>query len=228
MAKSVGTAMLCSLWLSAGIAGAAQDGSATLADAVSWLEKESHRIIRASRRTMKDGTAAFPPQVGIGYEAFWLRDYVYTLEGSIEAYSDKELSDACRLFVRSLRSDGAGVDCVGFDGTPVYMPGYGTMGRNPVADGSQFTVAVVWHTYQRTRDRSCPHQTWGRTGSVSLRLHRHDPQGGGRAVLLAPVCPGEPATLGPAELRRICDRRGALEQGGTARDDQHSPGVLGF
>ena len=152
MAKSVGTAMLCSLWLSAGIAGAAQDGSATLADAVSWLQKESHRIIRASRRTMKDGTAAFPPQVGIGYEAFWLRDYVYTLEGSIEAYSDKELIDACHLFVRSLRSDGAGVDCVGFDGTPVYMPGYGTMGKNPVADGSQFTVAVVWCTYQRTKD----------------------------------------------------------------------------
>jgi hypothetical protein len=145
-------AVLFSLWFPFGIADAAQDGSGVLADAVSWLQKESHRIIRASRRTMKDGTAAFPPQVGIGYEAFWLRDYVYTLEGSIEAYSDKELIDACRLFVRSLRSDGAGVDCVGFDGTPVYMPGYGTMGKNPVADGSQFTVAVVWHTYQRTKD----------------------------------------------------------------------------
>ncbi|MCK5102134.1 MAG: exo-alpha-sialidase, partial [Cyclobacteriaceae bacterium] len=47
-------------------------------DAVSWLEKEAHRIIRASMRTMNDGTAAFPPQVGIGYEAFWLRDYAYT------------------------------------------------------------------------------------------------------------------------------------------------------
>ncbi len=152
MAKSLGTAALFVLWLSSGIADARGDGPGALADAVSWLQKESHRIIRASRRTMKDGTAAFPPQVGIGYEAFWLRDYVYTLEGSIEAYLDTELIDACRLFVRSLRSDGAGVDCVGFDGTPVYMPGYGTMGKNPVADGSQFTVAVVWHTYQRTKD----------------------------------------------------------------------------
>lgn len=152
MAKSLGAVVLLFLWLSFGIARAAGDGPGALADAVSWLEGESHRIIRASKRTMKDGTAAFPPQVGIGYEAFWLRDYVYTLEGSAEAYSDKELIDACRLFVRSLRSDGAGVDCVGFDGTPVYMPGYGTMGKNPVADGSQFTVAVVWHTYQRTKD----------------------------------------------------------------------------
>ncbi len=151
MSKSLGRAVVL-LCLFLGIADAGGDRPGDLADAISWLQKESHRIIRASRRTMKDGTAAFPPQVGIGYEAFWLRDYVYTLEGSMGAYSDKELIDACRLFVRSLRSDGAAVDCVGFDGTPVYMPGYGTMGKNPVADGSQFTVAVVWHTYQRTKD----------------------------------------------------------------------------
>ncbi|MHB8902468.1 MAG: glucosidase family protein, partial [Thermoguttaceae bacterium] len=126
---------------------------ARLPDAVAWLEKEAHRIIRASKRTMKDGTAAFPPQVGSGYEAFWLRDYEYTLEGSIDSYSDKELADACRLFIRSLRADGAGVDCVKFDGTPIYKPGYGSMGKNPVADGSQFTVGVAWHTYRKTRDR---------------------------------------------------------------------------
>ena len=122
-------------------------------EAVKWLENESHRIIRASKRTMQDGTAAFPPQVGIGYEAFWLRDYQYTLEGAVDAYSNEELTAACRMFVRSMRADGAGVDCVKFDGTPIYMPGYGSMGANPVADGSQFTVGVAWHTYRKTRDR---------------------------------------------------------------------------
>jgi hypothetical protein len=135
-----------------GITQAGQDGPVTVADAVFWLQNESQRMIRASKRAMRDGTAAFPPQVGIGYEAFWLRDYAYTLEGSSEAYSDQELLDACHLFIRSLRSDGAGVDCVKFDGMPVYMPGYGTMGQNPVADGAQFTVAVVWHTYRKTKD----------------------------------------------------------------------------
>jgi hypothetical protein len=130
----------------------AQAQPATLSDAVSWLRGESHRMILASKRTMHNGTAAFPPQVGTGYEAFWLRDYAYTLEGSVDAYSDRELIDACRLFIRSLRADGAGVDCVKFDGTPIYMPGYGTMGVHPVADGSQFTVAVVWHTYHKTKD----------------------------------------------------------------------------
>ena len=122
-------------------------------DAVSWLEKEAFRIIRASKRTMNDGTAAFPPQVGIGYEAFWLRDYAYTLEGSVNSYSDKELVDACNLFIRKMRADGAAVDCIKFDGTPIYKPGFGTMGKNPVAYGSQFTVAVAWHVYQKTEDK---------------------------------------------------------------------------
>lgn len=127
-----------------------QADSEPLLAAVRWLEQESHRVIRASRREMADGTAAFPPQVGIGYEAFWLRDFAYTLEGSVASYSDRELIDASQLFIRSMRADGAGVDCVKFDGTPIYMPGYGSMGANPVADGSQFTVSVAWHAYRKT------------------------------------------------------------------------------
>ncbi|MBZ0258193.1 hypothetical protein K8I31_19160, partial [bacterium] len=96
---------------------------------------------------------AYPPQVGIGYEAFWLRDYAYMLEGNIEAISNDDLVAACRLFVSKLDENGAGVDCVKFDGTPIYKTGFGSMGENPVADGSQFTVDVAWHTYQKTQDK---------------------------------------------------------------------------
>lgn len=148
----------CLVWLGlclscSGALGAENEGRGeTVGAAVSWLETEAHRMIRAAKREMANGIAAFPPQVGIHYEAFWLRDYEYTLEGSIASYSDQELLDAARLFVTSLRADGAGVDCIKFDGTPIYQPGYGTMGSNPVADGSQFTVGVVWHTYQRTKN----------------------------------------------------------------------------
>jgi len=137
-----------------GLAPAGQVSEA-LTEAVDWLRQESHRIIRASRRTMTDGTAAFPPQVGIGYEAFWLRDFAYTLEGSVDSYSDTELLDASRLFISKLDANGAGVDCVKFDGTPIYQPGFGSMGENPVADGSQFTVAVLWHTYRQTHSVTC-------------------------------------------------------------------------
>ncbi|UCD50543.1 MAG: hypothetical protein JSW27_23830 [Phycisphaerales bacterium] len=142
---------LCSVFALAATQ-AGTDQTMTLPEAVTWLEGEAHRIIRASKRTMADGTAAFPPQVGLGYEAFWLRDYEYTLEGSIASYSDQELADACRLFVRKLRADGAGTDCVRFDGTPIYKPGFGSLGTHPVADGSQFTVGVAWHTYRKTKD----------------------------------------------------------------------------
>jgi len=125
-----------------------------LADAVKWLEGESHRIIRGSAVPMKDGTIAFPPQVGSGYDAFWLRDYEYALEGAINCFTKKELTDACRVFIKALRADGAAVDCVKYDGTAIYKPGYGTMGREPVLDGPPFTVSVAWQTYQHTKDRA--------------------------------------------------------------------------
>ena len=125
---------------------------ASVEEAVDWLAAESQRLIRAARRDMQSGIGAFPPQVGIGYEAFWLRDYAYMLEGCSEAFTDEELRDACLLFVRATRADGYGVDCVKYDGTPIYKPGYGSMGREPVTDGGMFTVAVAWHTHQRLRD----------------------------------------------------------------------------
>jgi glycogen debranching enzyme len=125
----------------------------TLAEAAAWLKQKSTQMIRDCRRETKSGIRAFPPQVGGGYEAFWLRDYAYMLEGNVEAFSDKELKEACLFFLAGQRADGAMVDCIKFDGTPIYMPGYGTIGRNPVADGSQFAVEVVWHTYRKTRDK---------------------------------------------------------------------------
>ena len=129
------------------------DQPRSVEEAVRWLQNRSRAMIQASRRTMRDGVAAFPPQVETGYEAFWLRDYAYMLEGYIDAFTDKELLDACQMFLKAQRADGACVDCVKFDGTPIYQPGYGSMGENPVADGSQFTVAVAWYTNQRTTDR---------------------------------------------------------------------------
>ncbi len=130
----------------------------TVEQAVAWLRAKSSEMIAASRRTMNNGVTAFPPQVGSGYEAFWLRDYAYMLEGCPEAFSDKELRDACLVFVNAQQADGACVDCVKFDGTPIYKPGYGHMGENPVADGSQFTVDVAWHTHRRLQDRQLVQQ----------------------------------------------------------------------
>ncbi len=135
---------------------AAQDGRVTpmdFAQSVTWLEAKARELIRASQKDMSNGVHAFPPQVGPGYNAFWLRDYSYMIETCAAALTRKELVDACRLFADAIREDGAGTDCVRFSGEPIYKPGMGTMGRNPVADGGQFTVNVAWTTWQHTRDR---------------------------------------------------------------------------
>lgn len=124
----------------------------SLPEAVHYLKSKSHDMIHADRRRMANGITAFPPQAGPGYGAFWLRDYVYMLEGCPELFTRKELLDACRLFVNGMRKDGAGVECVKFDGQVLFKPGWGTMGTNPVADGSQFTVEVAWITYEQTKD----------------------------------------------------------------------------
>ena len=131
----------------------------TFQTAVNWLEERSTQMIHECRRTTVSGITAFPPQVGGGYEAFWLRDYAYMLEGNPGAFSDQEVKDAYLFLLKGQRSDGAMVDCVKFDGTPCYMPGYGTLGRNPVADGSQFMVDVAWHTLRNTRDTNLVVQT---------------------------------------------------------------------
>lgn len=148
--------VLASILLTIAIPGLAASPNAY--EAGVWLEGKSIQLIRNSRVAMNDGTAAFLPQAGAGYDAFWLRDYAYMLEGSPEAFNDTELRNACLTFVNALRNDGAGVDCVRFDGTPIYMPGYGSMGTNPVADGSQFTVDVAWRTHQRLKDASLLNQ----------------------------------------------------------------------
>ncbi|MBQ9813266.1 MAG: hypothetical protein IJM54_08110, partial [Thermoguttaceae bacterium] len=132
--------------------GYAQNEREVFKNAISWLEAESTWEIRDCKREMRDGIAAFPPQVGIGYEAFWLRDFAYMLEGNPGAFTEKELLDAVDVFLKAQRDDGACVDCVKFDGTPIYQPGYGSMGANPVADGSQFTVDVVYCAWRQLRD----------------------------------------------------------------------------
>ena len=121
-------------------------------EAVMWLESQARKLVRECRRTLPDGRAVFPPQVGIGYEAFWLRDYAYMLEGAADAFTEEELRHCLDIFLDTQAADGSCVDCVTFDGKPIFKPGMGTMGENPVADGSQFLVDVAYHTWKRIKD----------------------------------------------------------------------------
>jgi hypothetical protein len=121
-----------------------------LASAISWLDARSTTMIHASSVPMANGVTAFLPQAGLTYNGFWLRDFAYMLEGDIDAFSFDQLENAGQMFINSMRGDGAGVDSVGLNGTPYYMPNSGLQGVNPVADGSQFTIDIAWRIYQRT------------------------------------------------------------------------------
>ena len=117
-------------------------------EAIRWLETHARQLVRQCRRELPDGRAVFPPQAGPGYEAFWLRDYAYMLEGAGDAFTPQELRDSLEFFLAAQRADGVCVDCVTFDGRPVFKPGMGSMGENPVADGSQFMVDLAFHTWK--------------------------------------------------------------------------------
>lgn len=119
----------------------------TVAEALEWLRTTGEQMTVASRQQMTNGVGAYPPQVGAGYGAFWLRDYAYILQGGVKALNYAQMADAAITLCNAQRYDGAQVDCVKYDGTPVYQPGFGTMGANPVLDGGAMAVDVMYQTW---------------------------------------------------------------------------------
>ena len=112
-------------------------------NAISWLQAESTWQIRACKRDMHNGVVAFPRRLELDMKP----------SGSVTTHicskalraSLKRATRRCRSLskcaarrrrVRRLRE---------IRRNALYQPGYGSMGSNPVADGSQFTVARLLH-----------------------------------------------------------------------------------
>jgi autotransporter-associated beta strand protein len=155
----------------------------SLNEANYWLEAKAQQLIRQSRTTMNNGTSAFIPQAGGGYGAFWLRDYAYMLEACPEAFTPQEMKNSLLTFVGGLSASGAGVDNVGFNGVPSYLPGGSS--TQPVADGSQFTVDVAYLTYQQTHDTALLQQVIGKLVQT-MNAVPMDPNGNGLVYLNSP------------------------------------------
>ena len=85
------------------------------------------------------------------------------------------------------------MDNVGFDGVPIYMPGGDS--TKPVADGSQFTVDVAYHTYQQTHDTALLQQVIGKLVQT-MNAVPLDPNGNGLFISARPgtVVPGASPT----------------------------------
>lgn len=156
----------------------------TFLDAAKYLQNKSNELIRASVQYMNSGIRAFPPQAGVGYDAFWLRDYAYMLEGSgVDSFYPNELLDNAYLFTKKIRSDGAQVDTVRYSGEPIYQPGFGTMGTNPVLDGACFYIDIIYQTYLLTGSFSLLQNTIG----ACLYAHNFIPLGPNNIPYISPI-----------------------------------------
>ncbi len=118
--------------------------------AADWMKVEASKLIRAAATPMNNLMTAFPPQYGVYYNAFWMRDFAYMLQPKHNLFYPYELSDIITLLPKTLRGDAAAADAVGFDGTIYYKPGFGTMGDNPVLDGGAFYVDIIYNIWKKT------------------------------------------------------------------------------
>ena len=126
-------------------------GGRGIAADIAYLAEVSRTNVLAARFPMDNGSMACPPQAKRGYRQFFLRDYAYVLEGCADVLPEKDLLDAARLFLMAISPEGAGCDFVDRSGWYNYRPGGGTIGENPVVDGTPFTVAVEYLTWRQTR-----------------------------------------------------------------------------
>lgn len=124
-----------------------------LEECLQWLDNKSIEAMKETKRLMDDGTSAYPPQAGINYNAFWCRDYAMIIDGIKEKFNNNDLKEMANIFVKYQRNDGAFLDKIGYDYTPYYMPGFGSVGTNPVQDGTQYTTDIIYNTYLKTKDK---------------------------------------------------------------------------
>ena len=125
-------------------------GRVSVVSDLDWFWENATNSLRHAERKMADGTVVYVPQGTCKYEAFWLRDYEMMLEAGI--VPSERIVPCAKIFLNAVSPRGEGVDCVKFDGTPVYKPGYGSMGENAVLDGCAYTVLVAAHSWRQTKD----------------------------------------------------------------------------
>ena len=105
-----------------------------------------------SARRMDDGSRAYAPDADSVYRAAWLRDFAYMAESGRVPVED--VVRGAKMFLGAVSERGEGVDCIKFDGTRVYRPGYGSMGEKAVADGSPFTVSLASLAWRQSGERA--------------------------------------------------------------------------
>ncbi|MEM2240487.1 MAG: hypothetical protein QXL27_09365 [Candidatus Bathyarchaeia archaeon] len=117
-------------------------------ESLQWITGEAKRLVNKSMVKAFDGTTLFRPDGGGHYNAFWIRDFCYMLEGLPGYITHEDAIRAYFFIVNRQRDDGAIPDRVELDGRPFYQ----VLGSKPPTDNPQFVVKIAWEIWRSYND----------------------------------------------------------------------------
>ena len=165
-----------------------------LPEARRWFEGKTGEMMEKARRVRTDGRPAYAPQTSNHYKASWLGDFEFMLEADVVPRED--VLDAALAFFDGLSSEGDGVNCITYDGRPIYQPGYGTFGTNAICDGVPYTIDVMYLAWRKTRERALVEsKVLNRLVKATARIP-HDPEGNTDLVWIDPAHPWDRSAFG--------------------------------
>ncbi|MBR4617230.1 MAG: hypothetical protein IKO55_16605, partial [Kiritimatiellae bacterium] len=165
-----------------------------LSEAWRWFAGKTGEMMEKARRVRTDGRPAYAPQTSDHYKASWLGDFEFMLEADVVPRED--VLDAARAFFDGMSPEGDGVNCITYDGKPIYQPGYGTFGTNAICDGVPYTIDVMYLAWRKMRERSLVEsRVLDRLVKAVARIP-HDPKGNTDLVWIDPAHPWDRSAFG--------------------------------
>lgn len=123
--------------LIAGIGATAADQNGPSAADWDWLVRKAKEVIAASRIDLPGGVSGWKPIPQGAYAGFWLRDFVYMLQGCPQAFDVAEAGAGLQFLLDRQSPDGV---MPSYYNVLADRPVYQCIGANPEEDGAQFAV----------------------------------------------------------------------------------------
>lgn len=114
-----------------------------------WLLKKAKSLIAASRVNLPGGVSGWKPIPTGAYGGFWLRDFVYMLEGCPEAFDWQEAARGLQFLLDRQSPDGVMPSYYGLAADKCV---YQCIGAHPEEDGAQFAVLGTRAVFEHLGD----------------------------------------------------------------------------
>lgn len=114
-----------------------------------WLLNKAKSLIAASRVNLPDGISGWKPAPEGAYAGFWLRDFVYMLQGCPEAFDWDEAAAGLQFLLDRQSPDGVMPSYYAVAADKIE---YRCIGANPEEDGAPFAVLGTKAIYEHSGD----------------------------------------------------------------------------